>query len=95
MMEEALENARLPEPDIWEQEERCRKAMKTVSRAIFMRLFVTAILIWSAVQNDMGLWVTGLISMVLLVNLVGALPLVKEWKKQRIILKKLIAQEPQ
>lgn len=36
-----------PEPDIYDREDQCRKAIRTVGKAVFMRLFVTALLILS------------------------------------------------
>ena len=82
-----------PEPDILQREERCRKALKTVAKAIFMRLFVMAILIWTALTNGMELWVIGLMVLVCIINLTGILPLYQEWKKQRRILKDIIAED--
>ncbi|MBQ7001146.1 MAG: hypothetical protein IJN67_08905 [Oscillospiraceae bacterium] len=82
-----------PELDSWQREERCRRALKTVSKAMFMRLFVTALLIWAAFQTSMELWILGLIALVLVINLAGLLPLWTEWKKQRMILKAIIAED--
>jgi len=83
----------VPELDSWQREERCRRALKTVSKAMFMRLFVTALLIWAAFQTSMELWILGLIALVLVINLAGLLPLWTEWKKQRMILKAIIAED--
>lgn len=82
-----------PEQDPFEREEKCRKAIKTVSKAIFMRLFVTAILIWAVLQSDMELWVIGLMVFVLIINLTGMLPLITEWKNRRKELKQIIAED--
>ena len=82
-----------PEEDSFEREERCRKAIKTVGKAIFMRLFVTAILIWAVLQANMELWVIGLMAFVLIINLTGLLPLISELKKRRKELKAIIAEE--
>ena len=83
----------VPELDSWQREERCRKTIKTVSKAIFMRLFVTALLIWAVFQTSRELWIVGLMAFVLIINLTGILPLAAEWKKQRKILKDIIAED--
>lgn len=82
-----------PEEDSFDREDRCRKAMKTVSKAIFMRLFVMALLIWAMLQADMELWVIGIIALVLVINLSGMLPLWAELKKRRKELKEILAEE--
>lgn len=65
-----------------DREERCKKALKTVGKAIFMRLFVTAVLIWVVFQTNMEVWVVGLIVFVMIINLSGLLPLSLEMKKK-------------
>ena len=79
--------------ELFEREERCLKAIRTVRKAVFMRLVVTALLIWAAFGSHMELWATGLLLVIALMNVVGSLPLIGEWRKQRGILKDLIAQE--
>lgn len=82
-----------PEMDSFEREERCRRTMKNVSKAILMRLAVTVILLWVMVRNSMKLWVVGMICFVLIINLTGILPLAGEWKKRRQELKEIIAED--
>ena len=79
--------------ELFEKEENCLKAIATVRKAVLMRLLVTALLIWAVVVNPGQLWTSGLLVLVMIVNLVGSLPLVAEWKKQRKLYKDLIAQE--
>lgn len=79
--------------ELFEKEENCLKAIATVRKAVLMRLLVTALLIWAVVVNPGQLWTSGLLVLVMIVNLVGSLPLVAEWKKQRQLYKDLIAQE--
>ena len=81
------------ENDLFEREERCRKAMKTVSKAIFMRLFVAAVLIWAVLKADMEPLVIGLMALVMFLNLTGLFPLITEWKKRRRELKEIIAED--
>ena len=76
-----------------EREERCRKAMKAVGKAIFMRLVVSAILIWAVMRAPMDVWVVGLMLLVLLINLTGILPLAAELKKRRAEWKQLLDEE--
>ena len=58
-----------------------------------MRILVTVLLIWAVVVNPGQLWTSGLLVLVMIVNLVGSLPLIAEWKKQRKIYRDLIDQE--
>ena len=70
-----------PEPDIYDREDQCRKAIRTVGKAVFMRLLVTALLIFVLIGNGMQGWVIGL---------TGMLPLVHELRKQRKLLKEIL-----
>ena len=83
----------MPELDSFQREERCRRAMKTVGKAIFVRLFVIVLLIWVAFQTKMEIWIIGLICLVMVINLTGMLPLISEWNKRRIELKEIIAMD--
>ena len=80
-------------PDLYEREEQCIKAIKTVRRAIFMRIVVAALMVWAvaSVPTQPGVW--GLMAFVLVIDVVGALPLVQEWRKQKQLLNDLISQE--
>ena len=82
-----------PEEDSLDKEDRCRKAIKTVGKAIFMRIFVAALLIWAMVRAELELWVVGLIAFVMLINLSGLLPLGAELKKRWAELKEILAEE--
>ena len=79
--------------DLLEREERCQKAMKTVTKAIFMRMAVTGLLVWVIVSRVRELWVVGLMLLVLLINVTGSLPLIAELKKRRIEWKNLLEEE--
>lgn len=76
------ETIRPSEDELMEAEEKCRKAMKTVTKAIIMRLSVTGLLLWITLQSGMELWAVGLITLVLLINLSGLLPLGTELRKR-------------
>lgn len=93
---EQEQNLPLEEPqelDILEREDRCRRALKTVGKALFMRLFVTALLVWVCFQTSMDLWIIGLMAVVVLINLAGALPLYSEWKRQRKIVAAILEED--
>lgn len=80
------------EDELMEREEKCRKTIKTVGRAIVMRLFITVLLVWALVQTDLQLWVAGLMAFVLLINGAGALPLVTELKARLRELREILSQ---
>ena len=79
--------------DLLEREERCQKAMKTITKAIFMRMVVTGLLVWVIFSRIRELWVAGLMLLVLLINVTGSLPLIAELKKRRMEWKSLLEEE--
>ena len=83
----------MDQEELFEREEKCQKAIRTVRKAVFMRLFVTALLLWTAFGNHMEVWAVGLLVLVMLINLTGVLPLISEWRKQKKLLAELIAME--
>ena len=80
------------EDELIAQEEKCRKSMRTVAKAVFMRIFVMALLVWAMIQATMELWIVGIVVFVMLITLAGMLPLIREWNKQRKQLKKILDQ---
>lgn len=86
------ESAKPSEDVLMEQEENCRKGLNTLAKALVMRIFVLALLVFIVLRKDMELWVMGLMIFVLIITLAGALPLVTEWKKQRRKLKSILDQ---
>ena len=85
------------EPDqnrtLLERQERCRKAIKAVSKAIFMRLVICGLLIWSVFLTSMELWAAGLMILVMVINCTGIIPLAAELKKRRAEWKQLLEEE--
>ena len=81
------------EMDLTEREERCQKAMKTVARAIVMRLFICGLLIWAVIRSAMPLWAVGLMVLVMVINITGILPLAAELRKRRQEWKLLLEEE--
>lgn len=79
--------------DILEREERCQKAIKTVTKAIVMRLFICVLLIWVVFRTEMALWTIGLMLFVMAINVAGILPLFAELKKRRLEWKQLLEEE--
>lgn len=79
--------------DILEREERCQKAMRAVSKAIFMRVFICGLLIWVVLSTSLELWVIGLMLLVMLINITGMVPLAAELKKRRAEWKQLLEEE--
>ena len=92
-MEELFDLEPGEERDLPEREERCQKAMKAVTKAIFMRLVICGLLIWIVFQTTMEIWVVGLMILVLLINASGILPLAVELKKRRAEWKALLEEE--
>ena len=80
------------EEELMEREEKCRKSLKTLGRAIFMRLFVTGLLIFALLRSEMQLWGYGLMAFVLVINIGGSLPLLTEFKRKRLELKSIMEQ---
>lgn len=83
----------IPEMDIYDREERCQKTIRTVRKAIFMRLVVAVLMLWIVFTNPAQIWAWGLSAFVLLIDLSGAIPLWMELKKQKKLLHELIAME--
>ena len=81
------------ERDLLEREERCQKAIKVVTKAIVMRLFICGLLLWVFFRTDLALWAVGLMILVMLINVTGLLPLISEWKKRRQEWKALLEEE--
>ena len=81
------------ERDLSEREDRCQKALRTVTKAIVMRLIICGILIWVILSSGLELWVSGLLVLVMLINLTGILPLVGELKKRRKEWRSLLEEE--
>lgn len=93
-MSEGNEKRDLTPDEIFALEERCTKAIQTVTKAIVMRIMVSGLLIWIVAAVNHSALVIGLTVFVLLINLTGLLPLAGELKKRLAEQKKLRAMEP-
>ena len=69
--------------DILDREERCQKAIRTLTKAIVMRLFICVLLLWVVFRTELALWTIGLMLFVMAINVAGILPLAAELKKRR------------
>ena len=80
--------------DLYDREEKCQRAMKTVGRACLMRLLVAALLVFILIRSPGSALLWGLVGFVLLINLSGMLPLLAELRKRRREYRQLLQEEP-
>lgn len=78
-----------PPEDDFEREERCRKTIKSLLKAILIRLFAAGLILWGFLQAPLTPLFLGLMALSLLLILAGILPLWKELAKQRQILRSI------
>ena len=90
----AKENQTPEAEDLYDREEKCQRAMKTVGRACLMRLLVAALLVFILLHSPGSLLLWGLVGFVLLINLGGMLPLLAELRKRRREYRQLLQEEP-
>ena len=79
------------EDALMEQEDECRKALRTLSKAIVIRLVVMVLLVVVMLRTGMELLVVGLVVFVTLINITSGILLFGEWKKQRAKLKEILS----
>ena len=84
---------RLSDFDPYDREERCRKAIRTLWKAIIMRAVVGALLIVAVIRSGAAPVALGLAALVLVIIGAGVLPLIQELKKQRVLVKECLAQQ--
>ena len=88
------ENQTPESENLYDREEKCQRAMKTVGRACLMRLLVAAVLIFVLMKTPGSVLLWGLVGFVLLINLGGMLPLLAELRKRRREYRQLLQEEP-
>ena len=88
------ENQTPESENLYDREEKCLRAMKTVGRACLMRLLVAAVLIFVLMKTPGSVLLWGLVGFVLLINLGGMLPLLAELRKRRREYRQLLQEEP-
>ncbi len=82
-----------PELDEFQREDRCRKALKNVGKAIFMRLLVVVLIVWAFTRTALKGWLIGLMLFVIVITLSALPPLLKEWKARRKELNEIMDSE--
>ena len=83
----------LSDMDPYDREERCRKTIRTLMKAIVMRVAAGVLLAVAVIRANAAPIALCLTGLSLLLILSGLIPLAREWKKQRILLKECIAQQ--
>lgn len=83
----------LSDMDPYDREERCRKTMRTLLRAIVIRVAAGVLLAVAVVRAGASPVTLGLTGFALLLILAGLFPLTMELKKQKDILKDCLEQQ--
>ena len=83
----------LSDMDPYDREERCRKTMRTLLRAIIVRIAAGVLLAVAVVRAGASSVALGLTGFALLLILAGLFPLTMELKKQKDILKDCLEQQ--
>lgn len=83
----------LSDMDPFDREERCRKTIRTLRKAIVMRIAAGILLAVAVVRTNAVPIALALTAFALLLILSGLFPLVRELKKQRSILKECLEQQ--
>ena len=83
----------LSDMDPYDREERCRKTIRTLLKAIIMRIAAGVLLGVAVIRANAAPIALGLTGFALVLILSGLLPLARETKKQRGILKDCLEQQ--
>lgn len=83
----------LSDMDPYDREERCRKTMRTLLRAIIVRIAAGVLLAVAVVRVGASSVALGLTGFALLLILSGLFPLMMELKKQKEILKECLDEQ--
>lgn len=83
----------LSEMDPYDREERCRKTIRTLLKAIVMRIAAGALLAVAVVRANAAPIALGLTGFALLLILSGLIPLIRELKKQKYVLNACLDQQ--
>lgn len=81
-----------PPKDDFEREEKCRRTLKAIGRAIGMRMAVVVLLILACLRAPSP-WVVGIVALTAIISLAALPPLLKEWKLRRAELKEILDSE--
>ena len=80
MMEQ--EELRPGEDELMELEENCRKNLRTIYKAVLMRLVIVVLVVVMLIRAPGDPWVLALMALVMIINLATFFPLLKELQKQ-------------
>lgn len=83
----------LSEMDPYDREERCRKTIRTILKAIVMRIAAGALLAVAVIRANAAPIALGLTGFAQLLILSGLIPLVRELKKQKYVLDECLDQQ--
>ena len=83
----------LSDMDPYDREERCRKTIRTLLKAIVMRIAAGVLLAVAMIRANAAPVALSLTGFAMLLILSGLLPLTGELKKQRVILKDCLEQQ--
>ena len=83
----------LSDMDPYDREERCRKTIRTLLKAIVMRIAAGVLLAVAMIRANAAPVALGLTGFAMLLILSGLLPLTGELKKQRVILTGCLEQQ--
>ena len=84
---------RLSQMDPYDREERCRKAIRTLRKAVFMRIAAGVLLAVAVIRTNAAPIALGLTGFALVLILAGLLPLIREWRAQKAILEEALDQQ--
>lgn len=84
---------RLSDLDPYDREERCRKAIRTIGKAIIMRIAAGVLLLVALIRGGTAPVAIGLSVFALVIILVGVFPLAGELKKQCSLLKTCLMEQ--
>lgn len=83
----------LSDMDPYDGEERCRKTIRTLRKAIVMRVAAGVLLAVAVIRANAAPIALCLTCFAMLLILSGLIPLTREWTKQRGLLKEYLAQQ--
>ena len=70
------------EDELMELEENCRKNLRTLYKAVLMRVVIVVLLVVMVFRVPGNPWVLAIMALVVIINLVTFFPILKELQKQ-------------
>lgn len=81
------------EENVYQKIERCEKTIRTIRRAVLMRIFLTVLLLGIPFAAKLQGGVVIMMIFVVIINVSGLLPLINQWKLKKAELDKLLDEE--